>query len=78
MSKRSEPRIHRGWLRTSGKAPTRTCEWCKRPFDPGDSNRLFCGKPDCETAREMKRREEVARLKQMLQEADEKRRRQGR
>ena len=66
--------IHPGWTKQPRKtAATRTCEWCKRPFDHGNSRRMFCGEADCDRERDKERKREIVRLRKMFQEADAKR-----
>ena len=66
-------KIHANWLRRPPVTSTRTCEWCKRPFDHGNSRRMFCGEEDCDRERDKERKREIVRLHKMLQEADAKR-----
>ena len=69
-------KIHPHWLRATPQpatGPTRTCEWCKRPFDHGNSRRMFCGEADCDRERDRLRKQERAKLTKMLQEADARR-----
>lgn len=68
-------KIHANWLRATGTTgtATRKCEWCKRPFNHGNSRRMFCGERDCDRERDKERKREAVRLREMFQEADAKR-----
>ena len=66
-------KIHDNWFRRPPVTSNRTCEWCKRPFSHGNSRRMFCGEADCDRERDKERKREAVRLREMLQEADAKR-----
>lgn len=49
----------------------RICDHCKRGYVPSHGKQMYCTEPNCERARERKRKQERRDLARMLQQADE-------